>query len=216
MHVQIGNVLGPDGKILRTRSGAPLRLMALLDEAVERAAAVVARPRPELTDAARAVIAHEVGIGAVKYADLSVAHDSEYVFDLDRMVSPCTGNTGPYLQYVVARIRSIFRKAGTTPGAAPTAPDRRWPSPAERALALALLGFGARGGAGRRQPRAAPAVRLPLRPGAGLHRVLRAVPHPAGRGPEVRASRLALCGRPRSPCMVRGLDLLGILAPEEM
>ena len=122
VHVQIGNVLGPDGKILRTRSGAPLRLMALLDEAVERAAAAVAGRRPELNDAARAVIAHEVGIGAVKYADLSVSHDSEYVFDFDRMLA-LQGNTGPYLQYVVARIRSVFRRAGTTPG--PRAAGRR-------------------------------------------------------------------------------------------
>ena len=77
----------------------------------------------------------------MKYADLSVAHDSEYVFDFDRMVA-LTGNTGPYLQYAAARIRSIFRKAGTTPGAARTGAPVVLTEPAERALALALLGFG--------------------------------------------------------------------------
>ena len=104
-------MLGPDRKILRTRSGAPLRLMALLDEAVPSARRVIDEARPDLHEETRAAIAPQVGIGAVKYADLSVAHDSEYVFDLDRMVA-LTGNTGPYLQYAAARIRSIFRTAG--------------------------------------------------------------------------------------------------------
>src|SRR6478672_13097282 len=95
IHVQIGNVLGEDRKILKTRSGAPLRLMALLDEAVDKARTVIDETRPDLDDQLRATIARQIGIGAVKYADLSVAHDSEYVFDLDRMVA-LTGNTGPY------------------------------------------------------------------------------------------------------------------------
>ena len=181
VHVQIGNVLGTDGKILRTRSGAPLRLMALLDEAVERAGAAVAARRPELNHAARAVIAREVGIGAVKYADLSVSHDSEYVFDFDRMLA-LQGNTGPYLQYVVARIRSVFRKAGTTPGRRGPAPGSILDRAGRTGAGPGPAGLRTRGGAGRRQPRAAPAVRLPVRPRAGLHRVLRAVPHPAGRG----------------------------------
>ena len=114
VHVQIGNVLGEDRKILKTRSGKPLRLMALLEEAVDKARAVIDETRPDLDEAVRATIARQIGIGAVKYADLSVAHDSEYVFDLDRMVA-LTGNTGPYLQYVVARIRSIFRQVGLDP-----------------------------------------------------------------------------------------------------
>ncbi|MGZ4490848.1 MAG: arginine--tRNA ligase [Nocardioidaceae bacterium] len=139
-HVQIGNVLGTDGKILRTRSGAPVRLMALLEEAVQRAEAVLAEARPELEPATRSGIARTVGIGAVKYADLSVAHDSEYTFDFDRMLA-LHGNTGPYLQYAAARIRSMFRKAGVSPDAAAGPVSAQ--EPAERALALALLGFGA-------------------------------------------------------------------------
>jgi arginyl-tRNA synthetase len=214
VHVQIGNVLGTDGKILRTRSGAPLRLMALLDEAVERAGAAVAARRPELNAAARAVIAHEVGIGAVKYADLSVSHDSEYVFDFDRMLA-LQGNTGPYLQYVVARIRSVFRKAGTTPGPRAARAPVTLGEPAERALALALLGFG-------------PVVEQvgdslePHRLCGYLFDLAQAFtafyeqcPILHAPDPEVRASRLALSATTLA-VMVRGLDLLGILAPEEM
>ena len=114
VHIQIGNVLGEDRKILKTRSGKPLRLMMLLDEAVEKAQSVIDEARPDLDAETRATIARQIGIGAVKYADLSVAHDSEYVFDLERMVS-LTGNTGPYLQYVGARVRSIFRQVGLEP-----------------------------------------------------------------------------------------------------
>ena len=100
---------GEDRKILKTRSGAPLRLLALLDESVATARAVIDEARPDLEAKQPAPKSHRiVGIGAIKYADLSVAHDSEYVFDLERMVA-LTGNTGPYLQYAAARIRSIFR-----------------------------------------------------------------------------------------------------------
>lgn len=111
VHVQIGNVLGEDGKILKSRSGAPVKLMALLEEAVDRARAVIDASRPELSESERVVTARQVGIGAVKYADLSVGHDTEYVFDFDRMLA-LSGNTGPYVQYAAARIRSILRKAG--------------------------------------------------------------------------------------------------------
>ncbi|CAI3802737.1 arginine--tRNA ligase [Pseudarthrobacter sp. MM222] len=163
VHVQIGNVLGDDGKILKSRSGAPVKLMALLAEAVDRARAVIDASRPELTEEERAVTARQVGIGAVKYADLSVGHDTEYVFDFDRMLA-LSGNTGPYVQYAAARIRSILRKAGvleqhvaagtdTAAAGLDTAglnADGGAPAtaiavvePAERALALHLLEYGA-------------------------------------------------------------------------
>ena len=178
VHVQIGNVLGEDRKILKTRSGAPLRLMALLEEAIEKARAVIDETRPDLDDAVRATIARQIGIGAVKYADLSVAHDSEYVFDLDRMVA-LTGNTGPYLQYVVARIRSIFRQVGLDP-ARPARADR-----ARRAARArprhAPARFRRRRGRGRRHLRAAPAGRLPVRAGPGVLGVLRELPGAQGR-----------------------------------
>ena len=140
IHVQIGNVLGTDKKILRTREGVALKLMDLLEEGVDKARAYVDEARPDLPEATRADIARQVGIGAIKYADLSVAHDTAYVFDLDRMVA-LTGNTGPYLQYAAARIRSIFRSAGLE--ADPVARAVQIVEPSERALALQLLEFGA-------------------------------------------------------------------------
>ncbi|WP_067832524.1 arginine--tRNA ligase [Actinomadura kijaniata] len=141
-HAQIGNVLGTDGKLLRTRAGGTVKLAELLDEAVERAGTEfdkIERKEP-LPAAERADIVEKVGIGAVKYADLSVALDSEYVFDFDRMIA-FKGNTGPYLQYAAARIRSIFGRAGVEPQDA-TGPIVLGHE-AERALALRLLGFGA-------------------------------------------------------------------------
>ncbi|WP_454293462.1 arginine--tRNA ligase [Salana multivorans] len=143
VHVQIGSVLGSDGKILRTRSGSSLRLAALIQEGVEKAAAVVDAARSDLDDDERRRIARQVGVGAVKYADLSVAHDTDYTFDFDRMLA-LTGNTGPYLQYATARIRSIFRKAELDPAAVLGAGlGVVVDDPTERALALALLGYGA-------------------------------------------------------------------------
>jgi arginyl-tRNA synthetase len=103
-------VLGEDRKMLRSRSGDAVKLIELLDEAVQRAAAAVAEKNPELDDAARADVARMVGIGAVKYADLSTDRVRDYVFDWDRMLS-FDGNTAPYLQYAHARICSIFRRA---------------------------------------------------------------------------------------------------------
>src|SRR6266568_1449295 len=124
-HAQIGLVLGPDGNRLRTRSGDNVQLSDLLQEAVDRARGILV----ELDAATRFdpaeldTIAEAVGIGAVKYADLSTARESAYVFDWDRMIS-FRGNTGPYLQYATARIRSIFRRAdgeaAASPGAAAT------------------------------------------------------------------------------------------------
>ena len=113
-HAQIGLVSAPDGGRLRTRSGDNVQLADLLAEAVDRARSIL----DEVDAAARFgpgeldEVAEAVGIGAVKYADLSTARDSAYVFDWDRMIS-FRGNTGPYLQYATARIRSIFRRAGS-------------------------------------------------------------------------------------------------------
>ena len=212
VHVQIGNVLGEARKILRTRSGAPLRLMALLEEAVATARAVIDQARPDLPEQTRAAIAPQIGIGAVKYADLSVAHDSEYVFDLDRMTS-LTGNTGPYLQYAAARVRSIFRTAGVGPREAlgPVVVTE----PAERALALELLEFGG----------VVAQVGDSLEPHrlcGYLFQVAQAFsafyencPVLKAEGEAVRASRLALCGLTLE-VLVTGLELLGIEAPEQM
>lgn len=209
VHVQIGNVLGEDRKILRTRSGSPLRLVQLLDEAVAHARRMVDEARPELDEAVRAEIAPQVGIGAVKYADLSVAHDSEYVFDLDRMVQ-LTGATGPYLQYATARIRSIFRGAGQEPRRGPVALGE----PAERALALRLLQFGtvvAQVG-DQLEPHRLCGYLFEL--AQDFSTFYEACPVLKAE-PQVRDSRLALSAQVLD-VLVQGLDLLGISAPERM
>lgn len=108
-----GTVLGADGKPFKTREGETVRLEDLLDEAVERATAVV-REKAEKVGLAEEEIVENgryVGIGAVKYADLSTSPNRDYKFDLDQMVS-LNGETSVYLQYAYARIRSIFGKAG--------------------------------------------------------------------------------------------------------
>jgi len=112
VHVTFGSVMGEDGKPLKTRSGENVKLKELLDEAVERAKAVVEAKSPELSAEEKAKIAQAVGIGAVKYADYSNSRTSDYVFSFDKMLA-MDGNTAPYMQYAYARVRSIERKAQT-------------------------------------------------------------------------------------------------------
>jgi arginyl-tRNA synthetase len=110
VHVTFGSVLGEDGRPLKTRSGENVKLKDLLDEAVERARAVVQEKNPELPPEQKAKIAEAVGIGAVKYADYSNNRTSDYVFSFDKMLA-MDGNTAPYMQYAYARVKSIERKA---------------------------------------------------------------------------------------------------------
>ncbi|CND83711.1 arginyl-tRNA synthetase [Mycobacterium tuberculosis] len=213
-HAQIGNVLGTDGKILRTRAGGTVKLAELLDEAVERAAAAfdeIQHDEP-FDDATRAAIVQDVGIGAVKYADLSVARDSEYVFDFDRMIS-FHGKTGPYLQYAAARVRSIFRKGGVSVEDA-TGPITLG-HPAERALALELLGFGA-------VLKQAGDTAEPHRLASYIYSVADAYTTfyencPVLKAPDeaTKASRLALCAATLRT-LETGLHLLGVPTPERM
>jgi arginyl-tRNA synthetase len=105
-----GSILGDDGTPLKTRSGENVKLKELLDEAVERAMAVVEEKNPDLSAEQKAEIAQAVGIGAVKYADYSNNRTSDYVFSFDKMLA-MEGNTAPYMQYAYARIKSIERKA---------------------------------------------------------------------------------------------------------
>jgi arginyl-tRNA synthetase len=146
-HVTFGAVTGEDGKALKTRSGDVIKLKALLDEAEERALAVVQQKNAERPEAERLgeaecrEIARIVGIGAVQYADLSQNRSSNYVFSWDKMLA-LEGNTAPYLLYAIARIHSIFRKAGVAPQelsaeTAATAPE----TPTEIALARKLVKF---------------------------------------------------------------------------
>ncbi len=142
-HVAFGSILGQDKKMLKTRAGDTVSLSSLLDEAVDRAGAELARREPDLDSAARAALAPKIGIGAVKYADLANDRIKDYVFDWDRMLT-AEGRTGPYLQYAHARIHSIFRRAAESGVARASASAViMLGEPAERALALELLGFGA-------------------------------------------------------------------------
>ncbi|MGW0337230.1 arginine--tRNA ligase [Streptomyces sp. NPDC003011] len=127
-----GTVLGKDGKPFKTREGETVRLVDLLDEAIDRASAVVREKAQDLSEEEIAERGTQVGIGAVKYADLSTSANRDYKFDLDQMVS-LNGDTSVYLQYAYARIRSILRKAGDVrPSAHPELPLHE----AERALGL--------------------------------------------------------------------------------
>jgi arginyl-tRNA synthetase len=213
VHVAFGSVLGTDRKMLRSRSGVALKLVDLLEEAVARADAAVREKNPTLPDDRRREVARMVGIGAIKYFDLSTDRVRDYVFDWDRMLA-FDGNTGPYLQYAHARIRSIFRRSGVD---AATVGDLvpLLGTTQERALGLALLGFDG-------------AVSDAL-DGFSPHRLCtylfelatrftdfyEACPVLRAETDELRRSRLALCDL-TARVLASGLDLLGIRAPDEM
>jgi arginyl-tRNA synthetase len=233
-HIAFGSVLGDDRKMLRTRSGAPVRLIDLLTEAVDRAAAVLAeRGMDGGEDLARAI-----GVGAVKYADLASDREKDYVFSWERMLA-LEGNTSVYLQYANARARSVLRRGalaedgtgeagpgvdaedagggketGQGPGGAPRAEAIELAEPAEHALALALL----------RLPAAIAATLADYRPHklcaylyelavsfSGFYEAC-----PVLTAPEpLRASRMALCEL-TSRVLTLGLGQLGIEAPERL
>ncbi len=207
-HVTFGAVTGEDGKALKTRSGDVIKLKALFDEAEERAFAIVSEKNPELPETERREIARTVGIGAVQYADLSQNRSSNYVFSWDKMLA-LDGNTAPYLLYAVARIHSIFRKAGTTPGAAAaesaaTAPE----TAAEILLARKLAKF----------PDAIRLARETLRPHylclylfelAGDYSSFNNADKVLVDDPALRARRLLLCARTLL-VLETGLQLLGL------
>ncbi len=210
-HAQIGMVQGTDGTRLRTREGDTPKLSALLAEGIERAGAIL-NEIEGLDPAAREEIAEDVGIGAIKYADLSTAQDSPYIFDWDRMIS-FRGNTGPYLQYATTRIRSIFRRAGISET------DVRGPilvtEPAERGLALKLLGFGAvvTQVADTAEPHRLCAYLFEV---ASLFTAFyEQCPVLKAEDDETRQARLALCAATLR-VLTAGLGLLGVPVPDRM
>jgi len=139
VHVNNGSVLGADRKMMKSRSGEPEMLLDLVDGAIERGTAVVAERTPDPSDDERAELGRLIGIGALKYAELSSDRIKDYVFDWDRMLS-FEGNTAPYLQYAHARICSIFRRGEVDRASVrDVVPDLL--EPQERALALQLLQF---------------------------------------------------------------------------
>ncbi|MGQ0520260.1 MAG: arginine--tRNA ligase [Actinomycetota bacterium] len=211
-HVAFGAVLGPDGRPFKTRAGATVKLLDLLEEAIERAGAVVAEKSPDLDADTRAAVARAVGVGAVKYADLSSDRAKDYVFDLGRMLA-MDGNTAPYLQYAHARIRSIFRKGGAE-AAVGTGPVTV-AEPAERALALGLLGFEGvvRSTADSLQPHRLATYLFDL--ASAFTAFYEHCPVLKAPTPELRASRLVLADL-TARTLRQGLGLLGIEAPERM
>jgi arginyl-tRNA synthetase len=212
-HVTFGAVTGEDGKALKTRSGDVIKLRDLFDEAEQRAFALVTAKSPDLPEAERREIARTVGIGAVQYADLCQNRSSNYVFSWDKMLA-LDGNTAPYLLYAVARIRSIFRKAGLDPAAPPvtgaTAPE----TAQELALARKLAQF----------PDAVQLATAQLRPHflclylfelAGLFSSFYAADKVIVDDPPVRARRVLLCHRTLI-VLETGLHLLGLRTLERM
>ena len=214
VHVPFGSVLGEDRKMYRTRAGDSIKLTDLIDEAVQRAEAAIAEKNPSISGDERAAVARAVGVGAVKYVDLSNDRIKDYVFSFDRMVA-FEGNTGPYLQYAHARMRKILRDAAASAdelaGVVPILAE-----PQERALAMALFGFDA-------------AVHDTIDK-LGPHRLCTYLFDLAqtftafyeacpvlkpGVPDELRRSRLALCDH-TARVLATGLALLGITAPERM
>ncbi|QIY56215.1 arginine--tRNA ligase [Streptomyces sp. RPA4-5] len=209
-----GTVLGADGKPFKTRAGETVRLEDLLDEAAERATAVVREKGASigLTEQEITENGAQVGIGAVKYADLSTSPSRDYKFDLDQMVS-LNGDTSVYLQYAYARIRSIFRKAGD---AAPAAHPELPLAPAERALGLHLDQFGetVAEAAASYEPHKLAAYLYGL---ASLFTTFydQCPVLKAEGGPDQIANRLFLCEL-TARTLHQGMALLGIRTPERL
>lgn len=137
-HPFFGMMLGKDGKPFKTRSGDTVKLKDLLDEAIERADALISQRSTNLTAEEKAAVVEAVAIGSVKYADLSKNRTTDYVFDWDNMLS-FEGNTAPYMQYAYTRIRSVFAKAGIDPRT--LSGEIILTEEKERALAIKLLQF---------------------------------------------------------------------------
>jgi len=209
-HIAFGSILGDDRKLMKTRSGENVPLRELLEEACKRARKIVEEKNPDLSEGEKIDIAQKIGIGAVKYADLSQYRMTDYVFSWDRMLS-LQGNTAPYLQNAYVRIRSIFRKAGEL---GPKIDELTLTDRSEINLAKRLCQFA----------EIVPQVLNDFRPNIlanylfelanSFHTFYEACPVLKSEEP-LRSSRLALCdlsGR----VLQHGLDLLGIKVPEKM
>jgi arginyl-tRNA synthetase len=209
-HITHGSILGENRKLMKTRSGDNVPLRELLNEACARARKIVDEKNPDLNDAEKIDIAQKIGIGAVKYADLSQYRMTDYVFSWDKMLS-LQGNTAPYLQNAYVRVRSIFRKAGERQT---KIAELVLAEAAEINLAKRLCQFA----------EVVPQVLNDFRPNIlanylfelanSFHTFYEACPVLKSEEP-ARGSRLALCdlaGR----VLQRGLDLLRIKVPEKM
>jgi len=224
-HITFGSILGEDRKLMKTRSGENVPLRDLLEEACKRARKIIEEKNPDLSEDEKTDIADKIGIGAVKYSDLSQYRMTDYVFSWDKMLS-LQGNTAPYLQNAYVRIRSIFRKADESPVATPlwgvegetghrlVATSLTLTDPAELNLAKRLCQFA----------EIVPQVLNDFRPNIlanylfelanSFHAFYEACPVLKSEEP-ARSSRLALCDLTRR-VLKQGLGLLGIKVPEKM
>jgi arginyl-tRNA synthetase len=224
-HIVFGSILGEDRKLMKTRSGENVPLRDLLEEACKRARKIIEEKNPQLSEDEKIDIAEKIGIGAVKYADLSQYRMTDYIFSWEKMLS-LHGNTAPYLQNAYVRIRSIFRKAGdaavATPlwgfeggtGNRPVATTLTLTEPAEINLAKRLCQFA----------EIVPQVLNGFRPNIlanylfelanSFHTFYEACPVLKS-GEPTRSSRLGLCDL-TAQVLKHGLGLLGIKVPEKM
>jgi arginyl-tRNA synthetase len=214
-HITFGSILGEDRKLMKTRSGENVPLRDLLDEAVQRARKIIEEKNPDLSEPEKIDIAQKVGIGAVKYYDLSQYRMTDYIFSWERMLS-FQGNTAPYLQNAYVRIRSIFRKAAVAAPlwGAPGDAKLVLAAPEEKNLATRLCQFA----------EVMPTILNDFRPNIlanylfelanSFHAFYEACPVLKSEEP-ARSSRLALCEL-TARVLHRGLDLLGIAVPEKM
>ena len=216
VHAAFGTVLGEDNRPFKTRSGDNVKLADLLDEAVERAAKAVAEKNPDLSDADRAPIAEAIGIGAIKYTDLSSDRLRDYVFSFDRMLA-FEGNTGPYLQYALVRILSIFRKAEERFGVRwdDLAGELRVQTPEEKAIALTLLRYPTtvRAAAETAEPHRLCAYLFDL--ATAFSSFFAACPVLQAEDETERTSRLRLC-RLTGRILRDGLETLGLIPLDRM
>ncbi|MFZ0918161.1 MAG: arginine--tRNA ligase, partial [Candidatus Udaeobacter sp.] len=225
-HVTFGSILGEDRKLMKTRSGENVPLRDLLEEACKRARKIIEEKNPQLGEDEKTNIADKIGIGAVKYADLSQYRMTDYVFSWDRMLS-LQGNTAPYLQNAYVRIRSIFRKAGesaTRSDGFPAVTSQTDGCPSRRSLELtdsAELNLAKRL---CQFAEIVPQVLNDFRPNIlanylfevanSFHTFYEACPVLKSEEP-ARSSRLVLCDL-TARVLNQGLDLLGIKVPEKM
>jgi arginyl-tRNA synthetase len=224
-HITFGSILGEDRKLMKTRSGENVPLRDLLEEACKRARKIIEEKNPHLSEDEKTDIADKIGIGAVKYADLSQYRMTDYVFSWDKMLS-LQGNTAPYLQNAYVRIRSIFRKAGESPVAGIVDAGPGSPTPATTTTRLTLSDSAEINLAKRlcQFAEVVPQVLNDFRPNIlanylfevanSFHTFYEACPVLKSEEP-ARSSRLALCDL-TARVLKQGLDLLGIKVPERM